>query len=306
MNPAIGSPSAVSPAEALAARLRLISAGMADDDPDLRRNFLSDEIGRALKPLPPGERASLLRAVAEHFPTWGLGEAEAQAPAPAVAPNPADEPTAALVARLAARLGALKPEERASIAAELVAAGLPANTGAVPAAQMAEFWRRFQIADDDGPHFERTLRLLGALAEVYMSLDQLVWTLWRTLDAKSPYKKEFEFAKLAGPYLQGDSEVSTDQIRQTLERTRKLIAALIGASARAAHDFGEEHNGLFSPEAIEGAAQPEKGFLGNLDAASWRKYKQLHSASGGVPQIEAAIQRAIARAAEDLMGGRAR
>lgn len=279
---------------------------MADDDPALRRNFLSDEINRALKPLPPGERASLLRAVSEHFPTWGESDSETKAPAPAGAPNPADEPTAALVARLGERLGSLKPDERASIAAELVAAGLPLNAGAVPPAQLAEFWRRFLTSHADGPHPERSLRLLGALAEVYMSLDQLVWTLWRTLDAKSPYKKEFDFTKLAGPYLQGDPEVSTDQIRQTLERTRKLIAALIGASARAAHDFGEEHNALFAPEAIEGAAQPEKGFLGNLDAVSWRKYKQLHSASGGVPQIEAAIQRAIARAAEDLMGGRAR
>lgn len=148
--------------------------------------------------------------------------------------------------------------------------------------------------------------MLAALLDFYLSLDQLGWTLWRNLVIKSAFWRETELGKQAGPYLTGDAEVSSEQTRQTIERTRRLLAALIGAPGRAAMDVANQHAGQFSPENIEQAARGEKRALESLDAACWREYKQRYSTGGTPVHLEAAIQQALAQAAEDLIGGRAR
>jgi hypothetical protein len=85
-----------------------------------------------------------------------------------------------------------------------------------------------------------------------------------------------------------------------------LIAAIVGAPGRAANDVANQQAEWLSPDAIEMAARGEKRALESLDAACWREYKQRYSSKGTAPHVEAAIQAAVARAAEDLIGGRAR
>jgi hypothetical protein len=283
----------------LAGRLRLIQAGLVEEPDESRQAFLTDELERWLTPVPPSRKEAFLAALERHFPAWLPSVPEVSS-----APEPDLE---AVLQRLGKFAESWSEEERGEIANRLGLMGvLPEHAKPPLPARYDELWRHFGRAEKSAPHSERSLRLLGLLAEVFLALDQLSWTLWRGIAPKSAYKKEFDFSKLAVPYLAGDTEVSTDQIRQAIERTRKLIAALLGASGRAASDFAMGHNRTFSPEALEAAARQAKRALEGLDAASWREYKMRFDAAGTTPHLEAAIHSAVAQSAEDLIGGRTR
>ena len=57
-------------ASGLGGQLRLVQASFADDDAATRQQYLSEEIARALKTVPPTKRRAYLQALAERFPAW--------------------------------------------------------------------------------------------------------------------------------------------------------------------------------------------------------------------------------------------
>lgn len=278
----------------------MIHAGFVDDGADQRKEFLADEIERAVQGVSPSRQQDFLAALGNEFPTWESAVVETRGAA-----DPAGFDVQGLLRGLLARLGELSDSDRRALAARLKETG---GGDAVPdfGEHHLEVWKRLGVGPAQAPSLERAWRLLGTLLEFYLSLDQLGWTLWRNLVIKSAFWKETELGKQAGPYLSGDREVSSEQTRQTIERTRRLIAALVGAPGRAAMDFANEHAARFSPENIEQAARGEKRTLESLDAACWREYKQRYLAVGTPVHLEAAIQKNLAQAAEDLIGGRAR
>lgn len=278
----------------MAARLRLIHAGFADEPADQRNAFLADEVERAINAVAPSQKREHLEALAAQFPTWQVA---ASAPVESAPLSAAD-----LLEQLLARLGELSAADRARLAAELQ----PELTAAATGTFHLELWKKFGLTADRSPSGERTWRLLGSLLEFFTALDQLAWTLWRNSGVKSAFWKESDVAKLAGPYLAGDAEVSSEQLRQAVERTRRLIAAILGAPGRAASEVANQQTARLAPEAIEQAARGEKRALESLDAACWREYRQRYSSSATAPHVEAAIQTALAQAAEDLIGGRTR
>jgi hypothetical protein len=135
-------------------------------------------------------------------------------------------------------------------------------------------------------------------------MDQLVWTLWKQLAPKSLIRRETDLAKLSAEYLTGSNEVSTAQVLQSLERTRKMVAGLLGAVGRAGGAYARERARLFDPNAIEADARSEKKWNESLEFACWRKYVQLCKEYGAEPVIEKGIQEAVAKAAENLIMGR--
>jgi hypothetical protein len=209
---------------------------------------------------------------------------------------------AELVDQLLGRLQELSGADRARLVAELQPELAAAATGTFH----AELWKKLGVAPEKSPSSERAWRVLGNLLEFFTALDQLGWTLWKNSGVKSAFWKEADLGRLVGPYLAGDHEVSGEQIRQAVERTRRLIAAILGAPGRAASDVANRQANRLSPEAIEVAARGEKRALESLDAACWREYKQRFTSGGSASHLEAAIQTALAQAAEDLIGGRTR
>lgn len=279
----------------MAARIRLIHAGFVDEPVTQRQAFVADEVERAVENVAPSQKSEYLGALADQFPSWQSAIAlEAAAPAPV---SPAD-----LVTQLLAKFGELSPADRSRLALELQ----PEITAAAKSDHHGELWKKFGVALDKSPSGERTWKLLGSLVEFFTTLDQLAWALWRSLGVKSAFWKEAELAKMAGPYLAGDHEVSSEQVRQAVERTRRLIAAILGASGRAASELANQQAARLSPEAIEVVARSKKGALESLDAACWREYKQRHVSEATAPHVEAAVLAAIGKAAEDLIGGRTR
>lgn len=288
-------------ANGLAARLRLIQANFADDAAAARQGHLLDEIERALKEINPSRRKAHLDALGERFPAW-----EATAPAPVVTVEGTPETPDELLARFIDTASKLPAEEKTRFKRRLAEAGLlEVQSGGGGSIELPEELRRkLGIPAGQPVHGERAGKMFGGLMEVTLALDQLAWALWKQMATKSMIRKEADFAKLAGPYLAGDPEVSTQQVAGPLEKTRKLIASLLGAVGRAGSTYSKKHVGRFSPEVIKDLAQMEKKMLESIEQAAWRKFEQLSREHGSEPAIESEIQDAIVKAAEMIQMGR--
>src|SRR3712207_1751961 len=71
---------------AVASRLRLVQIDFADQGEQVRREYLSDEIERALADLVPADRLAFLQELQGRFPTWDANvETDARPPAAAAA-----------------------------------------------------------------------------------------------------------------------------------------------------------------------------------------------------------------------------
>ena len=289
-------------ASGAAARLRLIQANFADDEAALRQNYLAEELERSLKNIPPSRREAHLQALNELFPSWG-GRPAAPVPAPDGGLRRTQTPEE-MLEEFIVSASALSEPERAGLVKRLQQAGLAAQeSGPAMAEGAPEFWKFFGVADQKPLNLERSQKMMMALGSVFLALDQLVWTLWRQLNTKSIYRKESEFGKMAGPYLASDGEVSTEMVRQPLERTRRLVAALLGALGRGSSNFARRQSTALSPESIESAARIEKKAFESLEAASWRKYKELFREYSTEQMIESQVQQEFVKAAEELLKG---
>lgn len=290
-------------AASLAARLRLVQANFADDDGAARRDFIAQELERALKGSVPEKRKALLEALALRFPTCHGGAAptilQVAAPGQETPLTPEQ-----LLERLLELLPSLPADLRAQFTNRLKQAGLiPEQTdGAIQLTP--ELQKRLGLDGAQAFGTQRAGKALTMLFDMVLTLDQLVWTLWKQVAPKSMVRREGDLAKLSGQYLAGSQEVSTAQLLQLLERSRKLVAGLLGAVGRAGTSYARERAKLFDPEAIEAAARSEKKVFESLEYACWRKYVQLCKEYGAEAAIEKSLQEAMARAAENLIMGR--
>jgi hypothetical protein len=290
-------------AAALAARLRLLQANFADDAPATRQDFIAQEIERALKGYVPEKRKVLLAALADRFPGFQLSAAPAPPESPA-----APETPESLLGRLLQVLPQLSEGQRAGLVQQLQASGLVAERGEraesggvqVP----AELQKRLGLEGAQVLSAERVATTFAMLLDMVLALDQLGWTLWKQLASKSVVRKETDLAKLSGQYLAGSQEVSAAQVMQAGERTRKLVASLLGSIGKAGIAYARERARLFEPEAIEANARAEKKWNESVEFACWRKYVQLSKEYGAEAAIEKSIQEAMVKAAENLMLGR--
>ncbi len=289
-------------ANGLASRLRLIQATFADDPPATRQNYVAEEIERALKAVVPSRRKVYLDALADQFPAW---QAASAAPTGEAKPAAVEETPESLLDRLLALAPGLPPETQAAFGRQLQQAGLAVKEPAGVALELPpEVQKKLGLAPGQALQGERVVKLLLALSEMVAALDQLVWALWKQMAPRSSIRKETDFLKLAGPYLGGDPETSTQQLTQALEKTRRLIAALLGAVGRAGAAYGRKYVGRFAPEMIEDLAKMEKKWNESVEYVSWRRYRELAKEHASEPAIENEIQECITKAAENLILGR--
>ena len=289
-------------ANGLASRLRLIQATFADDPPAARQSYVGEEIERALKTVVPNRRKLYLEALADQFPAWQTASA---APTGETQPAAVAETPEAVLERLLGLAAGLSPETQAAFGKRLQQAGLSVKEPANVTLELpSEAQKKLGLSPGQALHGERAVKLLMALSELVGALDQLVWALWKQMAPRSTIRKETEFMKMAGPYLGGHPEISTPQLAQTLEKTRRLIAALLGAVGRAGAAYGRTYVSRFAPEVIEDLAKMEKKWNESVEYVSWRKYRQLAKEHASEAAIENEIQECITKAAENLILGR--
>ena len=290
-------------ASGLASRLRLIQANFADDPSSVRQGYIVEEIERALKPVSPTKRGLFLDSLKERFPGWEGFRTAASSDTKNFGPAPltAEE----LVKRLVELAPTLSPEARAAFANQLQAVGLSIKESADAFLEIPpELQKKLGITPGKPLQLPRAVKLLAITADLAVTLDQLAWALWKQIAPKSAIRKEVELNKLAGAYLSGDAEVSTAQLTQPVEKTRRLIAGLLGAVGRAGSSYAKKYITRLSPEVIEDWAKMEKKWNEGIETACWRKFVQQAKEHASEPAIEHEIQEAIAKAAENLILGR--
>jgi hypothetical protein len=256
-----------------------------------------------MKDVAMSKKQVFLAALGERFPAW-------QAPEPApVKPDgepaqPLPETPQALLERLLQAVPTLSPEVKEEFAKKLQQAGLAPKQAVDFSIDIpGEYRKKLNLPEGKPLNPERTIKLLSALFEMTLAMDQLVWALWKQIAPQSNIRREGDFGKLAGPYLVGDTEVSTQQLAQILERTRRLNASLLGATGRGSSNYAQKYVDQFAPDVIEDLARIEKSTFATLESVSWKKYVQLAKEHLSKPVIENEIQKAIAKAAERLMMG---
>ncbi len=288
-------------ASALAARLRVLQANFADDDPATRQSYLVEEIERALKGCVAEKRKVFLDALGVRFPSW-QNSAPVQV---VVAGAPVVQTPESLLQQLLEIIPGLSPAQRAEMMDKLKSAGLVTQERVTAGIEIPpELQKRLGFPEGRAPNAERAAKLLALLLDMVLTMDQLIWMLWKQLATKSVIRREVDLSKLAGEYLAGNAEVSNTQVSQGLERTRKMIAGLLGAVGRAGSTYARERARLFDPTEIEADVRTEKKWNESLEYACWRKYVQLSKEYGAEPVIEKGIQDAVAKAAENLIMGR--
>ena len=291
-----------------AAQLRLLQADGADSDPAERESFLHDTIRQALRDVVREKHPHYLEALAEQFPTGEGGDARPLPTGAATAASAADLTPEELLAQMVKIAPLLPPRKLREFGLQLQQAGyLELQTTALADAPPPELLKRFPMDELAQVDIQRLYRLLTALADFVLSLDQLGWGLWKAMAPRSQVRRDQTFdgdlRKAGGRYLSGDTEVSIGQITQIIDRLRQLIAGLIGAIGPAGRSFSQRHLARFGPDAIKDLAAMEGGgMFANVEQKNWRKYVQL-AKDLNEDAVEAEIVECVARYAEGLMRG---
>jgi hypothetical protein len=297
-----------------AARLRCVQADFSSSDKNQRELFVLEEIQQALKGIVPDRRKEYLAALSQHFP-----REETAGPAGGRGPEsskPAEGgPTQSLtpeqlVEQLLDVAPFLDARKREVLGLALQKGGyLPLQTTTVADKPPAELRAVFPVKPDLGLDIQRTYKLLQLTGEFFVNMDKVAWNVWRVIAPKSGLRKDTspnqDLAKLGARYIEGDPEVSLEQLRLVAHKLRQLLAGVLAAIGPAGRSFAQKHLAQFGPDAIRDAAAHETGFFSSIEQKCWRKYNEL--AQELTPDlIESELQEAIARYAENLMRGTAR
>ena len=293
-----------------AAQLRFLQADCMDVDPAEREHYLQDEIRRSLRDVVREKQPRYLEALAQQFPT---GEGGGQ-DRPAGGGGRGGHGSAAeltpeeLLAQMVKIAPLLPPRKLREFGLQLQQAGyLELQTTTLADAPPPELRKRFPMDELAQIDIQRLYRMLVAMADFVLSLDQLGWGLWKAMAPRSQVRRDSTFdgdlRKAGGRYLSGDTEVSIGQITQIIDRLRQLIAGLIGAIGPAGRSFSQRHLARFGPDAIKDLAGLEGGgMFANAEQKNWRKYVQL-AKDLNEDSIEAEMVECVARYAEGLMRG---
>lgn len=294
---------------ATANRLRLIQIDFADESPDVRKEYISEEIERSLQDIVPDERSPFLQMLMDRFPTWDANvEVAADEEAPA-ARSHVDErelqDPSFLVTRLADLAPTLSGPEHRAVSERLVEAGLvPEGEGSLPARAVETLRSALKIGPEDPIDARRALESIALLAIFATSLDQLIWKAWRKMASRSKTRSTSDMQKTIRRFLAGDQDVPRGQVVKDLENLRKIIASLVAAIGPASRQFAKGINSRLSPEAIKEAIKIEGGrsWLTAPEIRYWQRYVELAEVLDE-ESISKEITDAIARFAISLTEG---
>jgi hypothetical protein len=293
-------PEARSWAEKVASRLWMLQTSFADDPPSARHEYLVEEIERSIKDVVESRRSEYLAALMERFP--GPERIDAPYFKPPEVETVARSPLE-VADELIAGLPEFSSEAKAVLAQKLQAAGLfvSQNRGIeLP----LELLGKLGMTPKDTLDEERMIKLFTALLEMTVTLDHLIWNVWKNVAPKSSVRRDQASdspRRTIGRYLSGDREVATLQITQMLDKTRQLIAGLLSAIGPAGETFARKHLEKFAPEKIRGSVESRSpGFISNVELKCWRRYVELAADLSG-QAVETQIIDGIVAYTEELI-----
>ncbi len=297
---------------ATANRLRLLQIDFADENAAVRRKFLSEEIERALSAIVPGERKAFLDELMSRFPTWDPNVELAPPEEQTAVYSPTDQQElqdpSFLVTRLTDLVPLLSEEDKQALIERLREAGLvePEAQPDMPEQAMKALTSELQLPENQPIDTTRLLNLVGQLVRFAQSLDQLAWETWKRMAPRSAIGRPARLRTTMRQFVAGDREVTYDQVNQSLESLRRLVASLISAVGQAGRRVAANCIKRLSPSEIALLVKTESGGLWKSliqkspDAKCWEKYVEL---AGQITEdsMEREIVEAIAASAEQLM-----
>jgi hypothetical protein len=274
-------------ASAVATRMRLVQTSLADETPEKRRDYLRDELTRALQDMSGEERQAFLAALRTRFPLWSSASPPPPPPPPPQAEaSPRPPPLLEQLQRLSA-------DERAALLARLPGGAVPEPLGG--AEELAKVLGAANV------NSERIVPLTLLLIDVIVRVEQFVWDVWSSQIApSSKIQRQKELRDEMAAFL-ADEGVSREQLEQQLKRLRHLIVTLLPSISPATQQFAHRYVTRFLPDEIEALAKIEgKRAWESWELRYWRKYREL-AASLSEKGIEKEIIGAIAQYAEKMM-----
>jgi hypothetical protein len=252
-------------ADAVANRLRLRQAEFADDAPEVRAQFLEQEIRNSVQGRGPSERVALLQALLQRFPEFGgVSPADVDRPDPKADDVAAQDPVA-LAEELAAVAPKLTAEARNAVMARLRAAGL-VDPGAVEVPE--KLAKLLQLKANESVEAGRLMQALVLFTEVLTRLDDAVWIPWVQIAPDSDIQRGAVLRTALARYLRGES---TD-VAKHAGHMMKLAAALMTALTRVGRALFDEQFGAMLPDKIE--EEHGGGMMGGASKC-WKQYKQM-------------------------------
>src|SRR3984893_13321137 len=286
--------------EKVASRLCMLQTSFADDPPSARHEYLVEEIERSIKDVVESRRSEYLAALMERFP--GPERIDAPYFKPPEVENVKKGPQE-VADELIARLPEFSNEAKAVLAQKLQALGLFTSPGRGLELPL-ELLGKLGIPPQDALDEERLIKLFTALLEMVVTLDHLIWNVWKNVAPKSNVRREQGSdnpRRTIGRYLAGDREVASRQITQMLEKTRQLTAGLLSAIGPAGEMFARKHLERFAPEKIRASVESKSpGFISNVELRCWRRYVELSANLSG-QAVETQIVDGIVSYAEELI-----
>jgi len=293
---------------ATANRLRLVQADFADQAGEVRRDYLNEELERALANIVPDQRQDFLKELMEQFPSWDARvevqlRKEETTDRTLMDEKELKDPNF-LVARLISLAPSLSEQDRRVLVERLREANLASLSQASWSEEAAGTLRKgLRMAPADAIDPTRAVELLAMLVELATKLDQLVWSSWKRVAPKSTIRRGQNLQLTLQAFLAGSGDVPRGQVAADLEKLRQLIASLVSAIGQAGRQFAGRHLARFSPIEIEALAGMEGGgFLVSKEVKCWRKYMEL-AGTLNEAAIESEIMETIANYAESLMKG---
>jgi hypothetical protein len=205
-----------------------------------------------------------------------------------------------LATELAGLAGTLDEATRRSLGERLAAAGVAAAGVSEPGAGAAARARgSLGIKEGQEVPVDRLLESLAMLADMVRALDQLAWRTWRQMAPQSEIRRRGELSVLLGRYASGASGAGEEQVAADLAQFRQLIASLL-ASIGQAGDVAAQRAARLSPLHVENLATAERGVTESVEAACWRKYREL-AGQMDEASVQSDTMRAMAAFAEGLM-----
>lgn len=274
---------------AMLARLAGLHAEVAGLAPEVRRTRLAALIERDAGSLSPAERSASLEelgvmlgdvraALGSAAGTGGGGEDGASDLSKV-------DDVPALVARLIELAPTMAESQRSVAKWQLRDAGLGGEAAGGAAAGAGERGRSPEVQ--------------AALAEFAASLDQLVWSTWRTIAPESDLRRPAPIKGSLKRVMDGEGgEEASAVVRGDIERLRQLTAALIAAIGQAGRQFAQRHSERFAPVELERAARDEGAR--SIEGRAWEKYRQL-AAGEDADTVQRDMMAAIAGYVETVM-----
>lgn len=294
-----------------AARLRAVHASLSDLASEARDGYLKDEIEYALDDAAgiPGEsRHSLLKALEDHFPIYGIDENSLAAESMTVKkqenPNKPGNADSCLE-YLAKNIDSLTEQQRKMLSSlvrdvtprpEPVAAQIPALRGLIlpeGSSEMEDLQKALQqmcaefdmqFNGDGIPRLNRLIKIVGMLTGAYRDLYRFVWPFWKEMAGRE-MQTQFHPAypsglqDAIGSYMAG-GDINSREFYAEIDKTKKMLVSLLFGLRKGAEEFGKAQERRYSCDAIIDSVALEESAtdvnrIKDRERKCWDKYSQM-------------------------------